>query len=154
MKPRLLIRQHRSIERQLHALRAAPDGGDALRAHLVEDLSIHCSAELDVLHPAIHVAAGIGAPEVLLLERARELLHVVADGPTAGPAAYRDGLEELAAVFERHVEAQEVLLFPICEERLDDETFRKIMDDVAVVSFRLASTARIQPGRSLSRDAG
>ncbi len=100
------------------------------------------------------MAAGIGAPEVLLLERARELLPVVAEGPAPGPAAYRDALEELAAVFERHVEAQEMLLFPICEERLDHETFRRIMEDVAVVSFRLAATARMQPGRSLVRDAG
>jgi hypothetical protein len=144
MKPRLLIRQHHSIERLLQALRTEPHRGGGLRAHLLNDLSIHLAIELDVLYPAIR-SAGIAATDVLLLERARELLGVVAEGPSAG-ATFCDGVEELSAVFERHARAQETGLFPTCTERLEPATFRQIMEDVELVSFRLASSARLQPG--------
>lgn len=144
MKPRFLIRQHRQIARLLSEVSADEGVSEALRLRLVEELSNHLAAELDVLYPALYRTGGLAVqPEVEQLLHARQLLVTLADGP-GDPQALRRCLADLEALFCRHVDAQEKVLFPTCVERLDDSTFRQILEDVAVLSFRLAASSRMR----------
>ena len=85
--------------------------------------------------------------EVELLLRAREALSANAPQRPLRTGFHRS-LEQLTALFARHVDAQETTLFPRCVERLDAMTFQKIMEDVSIASFRLAASARLRALRA------
>jgi len=78
----------------------------------------------------------------LLLLHAREALSAIAP-QRAIETGFNRSLEQLTAVFARHVDAQETTLSR-CVKRPDPMTFQKIMEDVSIASFRLAASARLR----------
>jgi hypothetical protein len=138
-----LIRQHRTIEHLLHELRSDGYRRDSLRLRLLGELSTHVAVELNVLYPALRNAVRVLDlnDEVKILQQAKELLFVLTKDAARG-GEFQRHVEELEALFAKHVELQEKELFPICKATLDGSTLEEIMGDVAAVSFRLASQPR------------
>jgi len=111
--PELLRRRHRSLEARIAALEFDPRVRRARVVQLAEELVAHATVEQLVLYPYAEQLLGVSGLS-LEIERALDALLGVVGG-VDDDQEFGVAIARLGAVFERHVEGDEVGLLPMIE---------------------------------------
>jgi hemerythrin-like domain-containing protein len=139
----LLRRRHRSLEARIAALEVDPRFRRARVVQLAEELVAHATVEQLVLYP--YAEQLLGVRELSLeIERALDALLGVVGG-IDDDAEFAVAIARLSAVFERHVDGDEVGLLPMIETLGDPDQLSRMGCTVEEFERALATSRNAGP---------
>jgi hypothetical protein len=141
----MVRRRHRSLQARIAALEVDGRARRARVVSLAEELVAHATVEQLVLYPYAERLLGV-TDLALEIERALESLLAVVGGIDCDED-FAVAIARLGAVFERHVDSDEVGLLPILEAVGDPEHLARM--GVAIEEFERAISAAHHEGIGL-----
>jgi hypothetical protein len=140
----LLRRRHRALEARIAALEVDGRARRARVVQLAEDLVAHATVEQLVLYPYAEQLLGV-RDLALEIERALDALLGVVGG-IDDDSEFAVAIARLSAVFDRHVDGDEVGLLPMIETLGDPDQLLRMGETIEDFERALSTSRSAGPG--------